>query len=108
MKDATPGAYSGGLPQCSLSAHCARLLDELDEDKATLQDDPMLFEDDAQDRQLLAQLRVHIVDCPTCTTTLTRERAIRSQQHQVLRQLLTEGEQKIPSTAARIMLTISR
>ena len=90
------------LPPCSLSAQCLRLLDELDSSNDTL-----LSMDDIQDERMLEQLREHIPTCSTCTATLAQARHIRTQQRAVLRDLLADSEQKVPSTTSQIFAAIS-
>ncbi len=103
MKEGTPDAHGSELPPCSLSARCVRLVDELDEDRTVVWNDPLLFVEDTRDRRLLEQLRIHVATCPTCRARLAQERVMRSRQRQVLRQALTEGEQEVPATTARIL-----
>jgi len=90
-----------GLPPCSLSAQCLRLLDELDSSN-----DSFASMDDIQDERMLAQLREHIPTCPTCTATLAQARHIRAQQRAALRELLTDSELKVPSTTSQILAAI--
>lgn len=104
MKDVPPERQSGKLPSCPFSAHCERLLDDLDKKSS----DESLFADDAQDRELLLQLQAHLPGCPTCTVILTHARARRFWLRQQLHQVLIESEQKVPSSTTRIMQTLAR
>jgi hypothetical protein len=92
-----------GLPLCSLSAQCLRLLDELDSSN-----DVFVSLDDIRDERMLEQLREHIPTCPTCTATLAQARHIRAQQRAALRDLLAESEQKVPSTTSQIFAAIHK
>jgi hypothetical protein len=112
MKEETPAIRHGDYPPCSLSAHCARLLDDLDAGET--RDDARLFgengadREDREDRRLLEQLRTHVPTCSLCTATLAQERATRSRQRQMLRQVLAESERAVPSTTARILQALTR
>jgi hypothetical protein len=103
MKEETPTTRHGDYPACSLSAHCAPLLDDLD--LGETRDDALLL---GEDRRLLEQLRAHVPTCSRCKATLTQERATRSSQRQALRQVLAESERAVPSTTARILQALRR
>ncbi|HEV2659420.1 MAG TPA: hypothetical protein VGU68_02400, partial [Ktedonobacteraceae bacterium] len=99
MKEETLATRHGDDPPCSLSAHCARLLDDLD--TGVTRDDALLFEEnevDSEDRRLLEQLRAHVPTCSLCKAKLAQERAIRSRQRQMLLQVLAESERAVPAT----------
>lgn len=106
MKEETPATRHSDDPPCSLSAHCARLLDDLDTGET--RDDAPLFGEDNEDRRLLEQLRTHVPTCSLCTATLAQERGIRLRQRQMLRQVLAESERAVPSTTARILQALRR
>jgi hypothetical protein len=92
-----------GLPPCSLSAQCLRLLDELDSSN-----DSLLFMDDTRDEYLLERLREHIPTCPSCTATVAQARHIRAQQRAALRDLLADSEQRVPSTTSQIFAALHK
>lgn len=94
-----------GLPPCSLSIHCLRLLDDLD--------DPDIMQKFGQgslteDERLLGQLRTHLPDCPTCSAVLAKARRVRARQRAVLRELLNESEASVASTTAQVLAMIHR
>ncbi|MBV9256520.1 MAG: hypothetical protein JO215_00725, partial [Ktedonobacteraceae bacterium] len=107
MTDVTPETQRRELPPCPFSVHCERLLEDLDKNSPSLQDSQFLFADDDQDRQLLAQVRKHLPECPTCMVVLTHARAQRFWLRQQLLLLLGENEQKVPSSTARIMQALA-
>src|SRR5437764_874454 len=88
-----------GLPPCSLSVQCLRLLDD---------DVSFSSIDDIQDERMLEQLREHIPTCPTCTATLAQARYIRAQQREALRNVLADSEQRVPSTTSQIFAAVNR
>ncbi|MFL5628473.1 MAG: hypothetical protein ACJ788_23070 [Ktedonobacteraceae bacterium] len=99
---------SRGLPPCLLSKHCFRLLDELDEPHQLARNAVNYLLDHDRDEQLLAELRIHVPQCSTCTATLTVARQQREQQRSSIQKVLGEGEQCVPTTTARIMDVIRR
>lgn len=107
MKDKMPGSSVHNLAPCPLSIHCLRLLDEI-EGSASLHQVEVLFEDDEREQQLIEQLRVHVPTCPTCAAALERARRMRAQQRRLLRDVLAEGEQMVPSTTVQIMYAVRR
>ncbi len=100
MKDGMPETYNNSLPSCPFSVHCEDLLEDLDKNSPSMDND--------QDRQLLMQLQTHIPGCPTCTFILSHARIRRSLQRQQIHRFLSESEQKVPSTTAHIMQAIAR
>src|SRR5258706_4977454 len=99
---------SRGLPPCPFSAYCLRLIDDLDSPTILQQFEEVSFAYDIQDELLLDQLRLHVPDCPTCTTLLTCARRVRYQQRAALYSLLLENESKVPSTTQQIYAAIHR
>jgi hypothetical protein len=108
MKGGNPETHNHTFPHCPFSAHCERLLEDLDKNSSSLQNDAFQITDNDRDQQLLLQLRAHIPECPTCTFTLSQARVRRFQQRQQLRRFLHATEQKIPSNTAHIMQAIAR
>jgi hypothetical protein len=94
------------LPPCSMSAHCLRLLDDLDQPSVSQQLEELSFTNDVQDERLVEQLRAHVPTCPTCTAALAQARRVRAQQRTLLRNMLRDNEQKVPSTTAQILTAI--
>jgi hypothetical protein len=107
MKDKMPGSSVHNLAPCPLSIHCLRLLDEI-EGPASLHQVEMLYEEDKRELQLVEQLRAHVPTCPTCAAALERAHRMRAQQRRLLRDVLTEGEQMVPSTTVQIMSAVRR
>lgn len=94
-----------GLPPCSLSIHCLRLLDDLDDPDITQKFRQVSL---TEDEHLLGQLRTHLPDCPTCSAVLAKARRVRAQQRAVLRELLNESEASVASTTAQVLAVIHR
>ena len=92
----------GSLPPCSLSIHCLRLLDDLDEPGI----EQISFAENIQDERLLDKLRMHLSDCPTCAAVIAQARRVRSQQRAILGEFLIESEASVPSTASQIFAAI--
>ena len=93
------------LPPCEFSAHCLRLLDDLDapgEERAFRQG---LLTDarDMQDEYLIEKLRAHVPDCPVCSAKVSEARSLRLQQRIALRRYLVDAESRVPSTTERIL-----
>lgn len=95
-----------GLPPCSQSAQCLRFLDELEAQETSKAFEQISFTEDMQDERLLAKLRLHIPDCPTCTAVLAQARRLRSQQRMILHNYLFEAESRVPSTTPQIFAAI--
>ncbi|GAC1645038.1 MAG: hypothetical protein NVS4B12_10710 [Ktedonobacteraceae bacterium] len=93
-----------GLPPCPMSSQCLRFIEEM---SGRVPQDGLTLED-RRETQLLEQLRVHVPACPTCTTTVIIANKTLTQQRRVLRAMLDEGEQKVPSTTAGTMVAIGR
>jgi hypothetical protein len=107
MHDSQPGK----LPPCELSSYCLRLLDDLADLVSSEPDDgfEQVYLDhrgDRRHRRLVAQMRAHLPHCPTCTATLRRALALRSQQRAVLRDYLRDNEAAVPPTTARILQSL--
>ncbi len=96
---------AGAIPPCEFSAHCLRLLDDLDApgDECALRRGLLTDARDMQDEYLIEQLRVHVPGCPVCSAKVAEARVQRSQQRQALRRYLVEAESRVPSTAERIL-----
>jgi len=97
-----------GFQPCPFSAHCLRLIDDLDSPSIAQQFEKISITQDIQDEYLLAQLRLHVPDCPTCTAVLTHARRVRSRQRAALYSLLQENESKVPSMIPQIFAAIYR
>lgn len=91
---------SRGVSPCPLAAHCLRLQDALEHD--------VIYDDDLEERALIAELRAHVPYCPTCKAALAQARATRDQQRAAFVALLDEGEQRVPATVMRIQQAIQR
>lgn len=93
------------LPPCEFSAHCVRLLDDLDApvDERALRQGLLTDARDMQDEYLIEKLRVHVPGCPICTAKVAEARLQRSQQRLALRRYLAEAESRVPSTTDRIL-----
>jgi hypothetical protein len=107
MHDRQPGK----LPPCELSSYCLRLLDDLADLVSSGPDDgfEQVYLDptgDRQHRRLVAQMRAHLPHCPTCTATLQRALALRSEQRAVLRDYLRDNESAVPPTTTRILQSL--
>ncbi len=93
------------LPPCEFSAHCLRLLNDLDapgEERAFQQ----VFLTDARDKQdeyLIEKLRAHVPDCPVCSAKIAEARSLRLQQRIAMRRYLVDAESRVPSTTDRIL-----
>ncbi len=99
---------SGRFQPCPFSAHCLRLIDDLDSPSISQQFEEISITQDIQDEYLLGQLRLHVPDCPTCTAVLTNARRVRSQQRAAFYSLLQENESAVPSTVPQIFAAIYR
>lgn len=108
MKDKSEDPDIHDLRPCPLSVRCLRLVDELDGGKSTRLNGSVSLEDEQQDMLLLEELRAHLPTCPACTAALEQAREIRDQQRNLLRNVLKEGEQRVPSTTAQIFLALRR
>ncbi|GAC1617657.1 MAG: hypothetical protein NVS4B11_07030 [Ktedonobacteraceae bacterium] len=103
MKDDAQDSHTpDSLPPCPMSNQCLHFVDEL---SGRVPQSGSTSED-AQNEKMLEQLRVHALTCPTCTATLAKANNVLTQQRRVLRAILDEGEQKVPSTTAHIMATL--
>jgi hypothetical protein len=101
MKDKISESHRQDLPPCPFSAHCLRLVDALDGYHVD-------GEEDQHETQFIEQLRVHVLVCPICRAALEEARHLRAHQRQVLREMLAEGEQQVPSTTAQILLALKK
>ena len=102
MKDESLRTRARDLPPCSFSAQCVRYIDDLDKWSGVQQPEEMIAEDedDSKDRQQVAQLLAHIPTCSTCTVVVAQTRNMREQQRRLLRDLLAEGQERVPSTTS--------
>ncbi len=91
-----------GLPPCPKSSQCLSFIDELSGGKAALN----VAQENAQDQELMTQLREHLPTCPTCTATVASANKVIAEQRRALRALLDEGTRTVPSTTSRIMAAI--
>ncbi|HEY6542970.1 MAG TPA: hypothetical protein VIZ18_18655, partial [Ktedonobacteraceae bacterium] len=93
------------LPPCEFSAHCLRLLDDLDapEDACALRQRFVTDARDMQDEYLIEKLRAHVPGCPVCSVKVAEARLLRSRQRVALRRSLVDAESRVPSTAERIL-----
>ena len=95
-----------GLPPCSLSSDCLRLLDDFDEADIRQKPGQVFFTEDIRDERLLGKLRLHLPNCPTCTVILAQARRVRSQQRAILRDFLIGSEAPVSSTTSDILAAI--
>ena len=93
------------IPPCEFSAHCLRLLDDLDAqgDESVHRRGLATDARDMQDEYLIEQLRAHVPDCPICSGKVAEARAQRSQQRLALHHYLVEAESRVPSTTDCIL-----
>jgi Domain of unknown function (DUF5050) len=93
------------LPPCEYSAHCLRLLNDLDTpgDEHVFEQAHSTDTNDMQDEYLIEKLRVHVPDCPICSAKLASARLLRSRQRIALRRYLVDAESRVPSTTDRIL-----
>jgi hypothetical protein len=93
------------LPPCEFSAHCLRLLDDLDApgDERAFQQGLLTDARDMQDEYLIEKLRAHLPDCPICSAKVAEARALRLHQRMALRRYLVDAESRVPSTTDRIL-----
>lgn len=93
------------IPPCEFSAHCLRLLDDLDApgDESALRRRLVTDARDIQDEYLIEKLRAHVPGCPVCSAKVAEARLQRSQQRLALRRYLVEAESRIPSTIESIL-----
>lgn len=115
------------LPSCPFTVHCVRLIDELDTwdnehygrsvvmptaDIKSLEDESEpaavdgLFSGAGKDARLVERLLIHLPTCPTCQAAVEQARRQRAQLRAALRDMLSEGEQHVPSTTAAILSAI--
>jgi hypothetical protein len=108
MRDKDPVTHMHDLPPCSFSVHCQRFVDGLDDYHASSEEhwDQLLTSENQHEEQLIAQLREHVPACPTCKSALEQARRERAFQRKGLREVLTQGEQQVPSTTAQILQAI--
>lgn len=103
MKDDVQDSHTpADLPPCPRSSQCLQFIDELSGGTSPLNSS----QEDAQDQEILAQLREHAPTCPTCTATLASANKAIAEQRRILRAILDEGEQNVPSTTSRIMAAL--
>ncbi len=102
--DAQDSHMPADLPPCPKSSQCLPFIDELGGHMSP----HASTQEDAQDEQLLAELRTHVPTCPTCTATLASANKAIAEQRRALHAILDEGEQKVPSTTVQIMAAIRR
>lgn len=93
------------LPPCEFSAHCLRLLDDLDAsgDERALRRRLMADARDIQDEYLIEKLRAHVPGCPVCSAKVAEARLQRSRQRVALRRYLVDAESRVPSTIEHIL-----
>jgi hypothetical protein len=93
------------LPPCEFSAHCVRLLDDLDApgDERALRRRLLADARDIQDEYLIEKLRVHVPGCPVCSAKVAEARLQRSRQRVALRRYLVDVESRVPSTIEHIL-----
>ena len=98
------------LPPCEFSAHCVRLLDDLDApgDESALRQGLVTDVRDMQDEYLIEKLRAHIPGCPVCSAKVAEARLQRSRQRVALRRYLFEAEARVPSTTESILSMASQ
>jgi hypothetical protein len=110
MRDKTPDIHRQDLPPCSLSVHCQRLVDVLDSYHESSEGhwDRVPLTENWCDEQLIERLQRHVPTCPTCKATLEQTRQVRSFQRKMLSEVLTEGEQRVPSTTEQILRAVQR
>ncbi len=101
MKDSDAKA----LPPCEFSAHCLRLLDDLDApgDERALRRVLLTDARDMQDEYLIDKLRAHVPNCPVCSAKVAEARSLRLQQRMTLRRYLIDAEAQVPSSMERIL-----
>jgi hypothetical protein len=93
------------LPPCEFSAHCLRLLDDLDApgEERAFQQGLLTDTRDMQDEYLIDKLRAHVPDCPVCSAKIAEARSQRLQQRIALRRYLVDAESRVPSTTDSIL-----
>lgn len=93
------------IPPCEFSAHCLRLLDDLDapDDERALRRRLLADARDIQDEYLIEKLRVHVPGCPVCSAKIAEARLQRSRQRVALRRYLVDAEARVPSTIEHIL-----
>ena len=93
------------LPPCEFSAHCVRLLDDLDAqgDERALRRRLLADARDIQDEYLIEKLRAHVPGCPVCSAKVAEARLQRSRQRVALRRYLVDAESRVPSTIEHIL-----
>lgn len=98
---------AGALPPCEFSAHCLRLLDDLDApgDERAFGQGLLTDARDMQDEYLIEKLRAHVPGCPVCSAKVAEARSLRLQQRMALRRYLVDAESRVPSTIERILST---
>lgn len=104
MKDETPAPRTSDLPPCPLTHYCQCFIDELYQYSGSYWKE--YFVENLQNERLMEKLCTHILTCPTCTTALTQARRVRLQQRRALREVLNEGEQKVPSTTEQTLIAL--
>jgi Tol biopolymer transport system component len=90
------------LASCPLSIHCLRLLDDL-----VSSEEPswsvLAPTEDPGEARLLTRLRNHLPACQICQDVVEQARQERDRQHTLLREMLKEAEQRVPSTLDLIL-----
>lgn len=97
-----------GLPPCSFSPQCLRLIDDLDIPAVASTPARLAYIEDLQDERQLRQLRSHVPGCPTCSALLAEARRLRTQQRMMLYHFLVANERQVPSTSGVIFEAIRR
>lgn len=97
-----------GLPPCSFSPQCLRLLDDLDLPSKVRTPAHLAHITDLQDERQLRQIRSHVPGCPTCSALLAEARHTRTEQRAMLHNFLIANEKRVPATTAAIFVALRR
>lgn len=95
-----------GLPPCSFSPQCLRLLDDLDLPATARAPARLSYIDDLQDERQLRQLRSHVPGCPTCSALLAEARHTRTEQRIMLHHFLIANEKRVPAATQAIFIAL--
>ncbi len=106
------GHHSGWRGQhtlsCPFTPECLRLLDQIDALNVSCSIPSSVEHIQSVESLQVTRLAEHIQGCKLCQRATAQQRRRREQQRALLRELLVEGEQIVPSSTMRILTALKR